>query len=705
MLTLGGCASSIAIADSVAVTRGGDAMIGRPWQRLSSCATRLSCAAVMTACATGGHPGTDDGGGSGTGSGTGTGSGSGVDSRMGGTPDGPPTMCNAGGADAPATALTFTDNLIASPAPPGSLTPQNAPQIVVFGWDDIENLTGVQFVNSLLAGVNNPNGKKASANMNPNACYAEGWPQPAGKYSCGDGTLATNRASVTSAGFTVGNHTIDHLEPTSTWSGIPAQYKSADGGWVTSPDGYGPGVLLDQATWQKVINANDAELKSVYGVTSIKGFRAPRLEINDNGLKALKAAGYTYDQSLEELQPDGYVDALVGLDTAGKHGFNWVTWPYTLDNGSPGIWIQQSGGDKAFIKDYPKGLWEVPTYEVYIPNTSGMGTTIANRMMAADKACAFPPDVPDHSHCFLSNGELNPGDALREVTAFDFNTYVYARMTAAEWTTAMKHSFLARYYGNRAPLGYGGHPIEYTDPYDSYTLAVQPNNYGYRDVLDWNTYTSRQSATKAFVQWIKNDPALSKDTYFMSAQQLVDFMKSPFDKTGAAVGADPVASPDSNALFSRVGWTGVRATLSAVDGNTADITFAVSSIDDLSQVVAGISAGALEHASHIDIKYKTDVPVRMRLLTNDGSVSMTVLLAGVGGDRTARIRVKDFFPGPEATAAQVASAALVDAAYLKKVSAIAFEAAPTPVTGAGTFHTHIDQITIHGVDSAALCSP
>ena len=35
--------------------------------------------------------------------------------------------------------LDFSKNLIASPAPPGNLTAQNAPQIVVFGWDDIES--------------------------------------------------------------------------------------------------------------------------------------------------------------------------------------------------------------------------------------------------------------------------------------------------------------------------------------------------------------------------------------------------------------------------------------------------------------------------------------------------------------------------------------------------------------------------------------
>src|SRR5207302_1224694 len=113
--------------------------------------------------------------------------------------------------------------------------------------------------------------------------------------------------------------------------------------------------------------------------------------------------------------------------------------------------------------------------------------------------------------------------------------------------------------------------------------------------------------------------------------------------------------------------------------------------------------GALAGVSHIDIKYSTEVPFRVRLLTSSG-ISTTVLLAGVGGDRLARIRVKDFFPGPEASAAEVGGAALVDGAYMGKVEGIAFESAATAVTGAKSFNTHIEQITLHGVNTSDLCS-
>src|SRR5205814_4687914 len=113
----------------------------------------------------------------------------------------------------------------------------NAPQIVVFGWDDVENAPGIMFVNSLLGGLTNPNKTKASTTLNPNACYF----YPA-SYQCGDSSLAQAKDQVTLNKFDMGNHTIDHLESVSTWSGIPQKYKDPmTGSWLFTPDGFGPG--------------------------------------------------------------------------------------------------------------------------------------------------------------------------------------------------------------------------------------------------------------------------------------------------------------------------------------------------------------------------------------------------------------------------------------------------------------------------------
>ncbi len=664
----------------------------------------------------------------------------------------PPTTCQPSAMEGPVTQLDFSNNLIASPAPPGNLTPQNAPQIVVYGFDDIENQPGMQFVTDLLGSLQNPatnpnsGSSNAAANLNPNACYSY-----QDTYQCGDGSLGSNLSLVTnlvsSRGFAIASHTMDHLEgyePNNGWSGIPACWHNLTmdpagdpppGGWFPcgsdtcnngSPStngpaataGTGPGGCMDQATWASILPANDAALKTDYSVPSVTGFRAPRLEMNDQGLQAVKAMGYAYDVSLEEIQPPGWVNAAVDADTDSMKGFAWFPWPYTLDNGSPGNWNQQINGDKAWVTNFPTGLWELPVYEVYIPSKNGLGKTIANRMLMEDvvgTACT-PPAGTMTNHCFLSDGELSPGDAETEVTGFDFNTFVYCRMQPDEWLTTMKHTFLLRYYGSRAPLTYGAHPIEYSSVYDSYTLETQGNNWGYRDVVKFNTYDQRQMAMTQFVQWITSDPVLSKDTFFMSFKDLVDYMQKPFDKTGAAVQPDTVAMPDSNALFTKLGWTTQGAKISSTSGNAATITFTIpvpASGDPpaVSYAAAGLAAGALKDVSHIDIKYSTEVPFRIRLLTNDGSPSVTALLAGVGGDRLARIRVKDFFPGPEAGESQVAGAALVDSAYMAKVNGIAFESAATMVAPSGApgtfpggdFKTTIEQVTLHGVATSSLC--
>jgi hypothetical protein len=303
----------------------------------------------------------------------------------------------------------------------------------------------------------------------------------------------------------------------------------------------------------------------------------------------------------------------------------------------------------------------------------------------------------------------------------------------------MQHTFLLRYYGSRTPLTYGSHPIEYTQPYDSYTLGspgcdttstcvysagnpsncCQANNYGYRDVTEYSTYLTRQQAMTQFVQWIQSDPNFSKDTFFMSTQDLVNYMQNPFDKTGAAVPADTIASPDSNGIFNRLGWTTSGATITPTSGNAANLTFTIAPLDAngdvpaVSYAEAVVAEGSLQNLSHIDIEYTTQVPFRIRLLTSDGSTTVTALLAGVGGERTARIRIKDFFPGPEAAESQVSTFPLVDSTYMAKVTGIVFEsaastAAPSGTPGnfpGGTFTTQIEQITLHGVATTSLCTP
>jgi hypothetical protein len=659
----------------------------------------------------GGRGGSGAGGSGAGGSGMG-GSGAGG-SGMGGSGAGgsgmvPPAACGGPAQDAMGDQLTFTDNVIPSPAPPGNLDPANAPQIVVFGWDDVENAPGLAFVNSLLGGITNPNGTKAGTNLNPNSCYGVGYGGQIPGYACGDGSISLNRPELTRLGFDIANHTVDHLESNSTWTGIPADYKDPmTNSWKQSADGYGPGVFMDQMTWATVLRANDMALKMLYpAITAIGGFRAPRLEINDHGLRALKDLNYYYDMNLEEILPDAHVQAAVSRDGEGKQGFNWVPWPYTLDNGAPGIWQQQFWGDKKHVVNYPTGVWEVPVYMLYVSTKSGLGKTLADQMLAADKNCTFPPGTPmdQRNHCFLSEGELMPGDVIKEVTSFDFNTFIYSRFRKEQWLAVMKNTFLLRFYGNRAPLTYGAHPIQYTMPYDSFTLGMQANNYGYKNVLDYNRFTDRQAAMQEFVNWIQSDPVLRKETYFLSGKQLVDFMRKPYDKTGAAVSADTVATPSSNGIFSRLKWVTNNTTITVVDGNSADLSFDVRDPEkEVVYISAGVAAGSLKNLSHIDIKYTTDMPFRIRLMTADGD-HRTVLLAGTTGDRQARIRIKDFFASFDGQPDKIATAALTNADYMAKVTGISIESAGTALHRNVKSKTQIQQLTLHGAATQALCT-
>ena len=559
----------------------------------------------------------------------------------------------------------------------------------------------MQYVNDLLGGITNPDGSKAGTNLNPNPCYGTGWNQTV-EYVCGDGTMAQAKGSITENGFDIGNHTVDHLESNSGWDGIPADRKDPDmGGWQYDENGMGPGVSMDQTLWKSLLSAADSLLKSVYPGVNVTGFRAPRLELNDHGLKAVKEMGYQYDMNLEEILLQNMLDAAVSLDGSKGEGFNWVNWPYTLDNGSPGIWNQQTGGDKEWVVDYPKGLWEIPVYMLYLSEASGMGKVIADRMLASDKACTFPADHPEDQkdHCFLSDGELEPGDTIKQVTSFDFNTFIYSRFTKEDWVAAMKNTFLLRYHGNRAPLTFGTHPIQYTESYDTGTLG-QANNFGFKDVLDYTKFPDRQAARKEFVTWAQSN--YKDEVFFVSAKQLADFMKAPYDIKGNAVDKDAVAEPAANGLFNRLGWKGDGASIKVEDGNTADVTFEVKDVYESVTLQAGIEAGSLKGVSHIDIEYETDVPFRIRLYSND-KPAVSVLLAGVGGTRTARIRMKDFVVDAWADPADIAKMPLVDQAYLESVSGMAIESGATGVTGTGTFTVKIKQITLHGVATKDLC--
>jgi hypothetical protein len=196
-------------------------------------------------------------------------------------------------------------------------------------------------------------------------------------------------------------------------------------------------------------------------------------------------------------------------------------------------------------------------------------------------------------------------------------------------------------------------------------------------------------------------------------------MKKPFDKDGNSVGADELAEPASNNLFQLANtWQinkddlGSSGSVDVDDGNTIEVEFKVANNDDANEKYAFIDAsshfdaGALRGVSHFDILYESESPFRIRLLPeSDSDTSMQVLLAG-SGERTARVRIKDFRPDNYTDPNKIASAGYVNQAYLEKVAGISIEAAPT--TGTRNFTVKIKRIIAYGLTpqaSARVYSP
>ena len=115
------------------------------------------------------------------------------------------------------------------------------------------------------------------------------------------------------------------------------------------------------------------------------------------------------------------------------------------------------------------------------------------------------------------------------------------------------------------------------------------------------------------------------------------------------------------------------------------------------------SKGALANVSHITLFYESAKPFRVRLIpdsSESGTLAMQALLAGGPGERSARIRIKDFRPDPYANPSDIASQEFADADYMAKISGIAIEnASPSDQV---SYTVTISDSIFHGLDSGSL---
>lgn len=205
--------------------------------------------------------------------------------------------------------------------PPGALSPEKTPQIVLVSFDDDVEKQYMDFYDDLFEGVQNPNKCPVAATLFVSHNY-------------------TNYYLVEDAysrGYEIADHTVTHQEPTTYWE--YANYT----------------VWKNEIEGQKEILHRFANIP--YG--AIRGFRAPFLMFTENMFKALYEGNFTYDLSWPaNVKFRG--DTPIG-----------PMYPYTLDYES--TQICPTIEEPCPQMSYP-GLWEIPNVNVMNADHSTCGS-------------------------------------------------------------------------------------------------------------------------------------------------------------------------------------------------------------------------------------------------------------------------------------------------------------------------------------------
>jgi hypothetical protein len=419
-----------------------------------------------------------------TGSGGHTGSSTSTSSSPTSTSGGPtstssgPTTSSGGGGSVPCngkgvdtTTYDYSDNVAPSKMPPGGLAVSDAPMLVSVGFDDNEysglpntnGTGGVQWVIDKLLTKKHQSGDPVRFSFYMATTYGATWYSESGVYV----TRAWH--SLLAKGQAIENHTVSHATSYSTtadqWdmevgnasSFLTLAYMDGD---PNSPGMYGVGV----------------------DPSHIYGFRTPFLQYNDSLFEKLKAHKVWYDCSIEE-----------GWDADDGTGF---TWPYTLDDGSPGNKLVAGMGPD-LIGSHP-GLWELPPYAVIVPPD--------------DVAAQY--GVPAGLRNKLSSKGLDP--ASGKVTGLDYNMWYQLGMTKDEVVATLKYTLDQRLKGNRAPLLFGAHSGEYNSKWVG-DPANNPSGPVSASLAD------RQAAIEEFLDYALSKPEVRVRT----GKEVVDWMRDP----------------------------------------------------------------------------------------------------------------------------------------------------------------------------------
>jgi hypothetical protein len=184
--------------------------------------------------------------------------------------------------------------------------------------------------------------------------------------------------------------------------------------------------------------------------------------------------GVWYDSTIQE-----------GYDPS-QDGTN-LYFPYTLEAGSPGHTYNKGFGfirSQFDLTSHP-GLVELPVYALLVPaddlaGTYGFTAGLRSRIAATGQVGDFV-------------------DTGYKITGFDYNLWIQAEVSGAEFLAILKYNFDQRRAGNRAPFLFGAHTNDYSDN------------------------PERQQALLDFLSYVKTFP----EVRVVSHKELFDFMRNP----------------------------------------------------------------------------------------------------------------------------------------------------------------------------------
>jgi peptidoglycan/xylan/chitin deacetylase (PgdA/CDA1 family) len=205
----------------------------------------------------------------------------------------------------------------ASSLPPGGLSHNEIPQFVLITFDDAINIFSEGFVQPIINGLQNPDGRMV----------------PLTYFINKENTTVDLARQRYLEGHELANHTATHNTGSQT--------------------------TLEE--WRLEIKSLNRFLVNDVGLISnqIAGFRAPYLATNEAMWQALGEIDFMYDSSIPEI-----VDSLTGLST----GLDSLVWPHTLDYGS-GLACTANHCPE----DPVPGLWSIPMWHWYSENGMDYG--------------------------------------------------------------------------------------------------------------------------------------------------------------------------------------------------------------------------------------------------------------------------------------------------------------------------------------------